>query len=91
LHKLAPDYVLFPFSCDFSDGSFDQERWDREEEPAYAARAASLGCTILMVNGLEDPGVFEYPSYGGATVVSAAGEILARWPLGRTGILYVEV
>lgn len=88
---LSPDYLLFSFARSFSDGSLDQKRWGSDEEAEYAARASAVGCTALMVNGLEDPAVFEYPSFGGAMVVSASGEILARWPLGKPGILHREV
>ena len=55
LREIAPDYVLFPFSRNFGDGSFDQERSDREEESDYAAQAALLDATTLMVNGLGLP------------------------------------
>jgi predicted amidohydrolase len=91
MREMAPDYVLFPFARCFSDGSFDQARWDREEEPEYVARAALLGCATLMVNELGDPLVRECPAFGGALVVSADGRVLARWPLGEPGILLVEV
>ncbi|NQT18259.1 MAG: carbon-nitrogen hydrolase family protein [Planctomycetes bacterium] len=91
LREIAPDYVLFPFSRNFGDGSFDQERWDREEESDYAAKAALLGATTFMVNGLEDRSLTEYPSFGGALAVSAEGKPLCRWPLGAPGILYAEV
>jgi len=90
LRELGPDYVLFPFARSFRDGSFDQETWDGAEEPEYVARAALLGCTTLMVNQLEDPAVAEYPSFGGALVVSATDEVTARWALGKPGILYTE-
>lgn len=89
--RLAPDYVLCPLARNFADASFDQERWDREEESHYAARAALLGCTTLMVNQLDAPSRVEYPSFGGAMVVQATGEIVARWPLGKPGILYAEL
>lgn len=91
VRKLAPDYLLFPFARSFSDAGFEQERWDREEESEYAARAAAAGCTTLMANILEAPGLTEWPSFGGAMVVSASGDILARWPLGTPGVLYAEV
>ena len=87
LREVRPDLLLFPFARNFSDGSFDQDRWSREEEAAYAARAAVAGCTTLMVNLLEDAVEREYPGFGGAMVVSPLGEVLARWPLGSPGIL----
>ena len=91
VREIAPNYVLFPFSRNFSDSSFDQEQWQREEEPAHIARAALLNCTTLMVNQLQDPNLSAYPAFGGAMVVSDRGEIVARWPLGKPGILYAEV
>jgi len=91
VRQTHPDYLLFPFARNFNDGSFDQERWDREEEAWYVERAAAVGCTTLMVNMLYDPEQLEYPSFGGALAVSAAGDVLARWPLGKQGILYAQV
>lgn len=91
LREVRPDTLLFPFARNFDDGSFDQERWDREEEPEYLARAALVGCTVLMVNVLGDPSLGPWPSFGGAMAVSADGQIAARWPLGTPGILYAEV
>ena len=85
------DYVLWPVARNFSDGSFCQERWDREEESEYVAAAASTGTTTLMVNRLVEPTSSEYPSFGGALVTSRIGEVTARLPLARPGILYVEV
>lgn len=87
---LAPDYLLFPFARNFPDGSLDQARWNREEEAAYASRAAAIGCTALTVNALGDADTDEYPGFGGALVVSCDGEVVARWPLGKPGILYAD-
>jgi len=91
MRELEPDCVLFPISRNFSDASFDQEKWDREEEPEYARRAGLLGCTVLMVDQLEDRELSDYPSFGGAMVVSASGDIVARWPLAKKGILLADV
>jgi N-carbamoylputrescine amidase len=91
VRDLGPDCVLFPFARSFSDGSFDQQRWEREEQAAYVGRATMLGCTTLMVNGLDDPTTCEYPSFGGAMVVSRQGDVTATWPLGRPGTLYADV
>ncbi len=87
---LGPDYVLFPFARSFSNGSLDQERWDCQEQPGYIERARMTGATVLMANSLECPGVSEWPSFGGALAVARSGEVLARFPLGRRGVLYVE-
>ena len=91
LREARPDILLFPFARNFGDGRFDQVRWDREEEPAYVARAARVGCPTLMANLLGDPALTQWPSFGGALVVDAGGEVTARWPLGRPGILYADV
>lgn len=91
LRALRVDYLLFPFSRNFNDGSFDQDRWDREEAAAYAAAGTWHDCTTLMVNLIEDPDEFEYASFGGAMVVSAEGEVLASRPLGVPGILLTDV
>jgi len=89
--KLKPDIVLFPFARNFSDGSCDQAKWDREEKPEYVARAVATGTTTLMVNLIEDPKVTEYGSFGGAMVVSADGSVVAEHPLGQPGGLIVDL
>jgi len=89
--ELKPDVVLFPFARNFTDGSCDQARWDREERPEYVARAAKTGATTLMVNLIEDAKASDYPAFGGAMVVSAGGEIIAEHPLGQPGGLIVDV
>jgi len=89
--RLRPDVVLFPFARNFGDGSFDQARWDREEEAVYVGRAAHLGCTVLMVNVLGDPARDPWPSFGGALAVAPSGEVMARKPLGEQGVLFVDL
>jgi nitrilase len=91
IRNSAPDYVLWPIARNFADGSFSQERWDREEESEYIAAAARTGATTFMVNRLVDPASSKYPAFGGALVISQTGEVLARWPLGKPGILYTEM
>jgi predicted amidohydrolase len=86
-----PRYLLWPIARCFNDGSFDQLRWDWQEEPQYLERARLTGCTTLMVNKLGDRSREECPSFGGALAVSSKGEAIARWPLGRRGILHVDI
>lgn len=86
-----PDLLLFPFARSFGDGSFDQERWDREELSAYATRAASVGATTLMVNALESSATTDHPSFGGTWVVAPGGDVIARHPLGQAGTLVVDL
>lgn len=88
---LRPDLLLLPFARNFGDGSFDDARWLRDEQPEYAARAAVVGCTALMVNSLDDPETTECPAFGGALAVAPTGEVLARKPLGQPGILFADV
>ena len=72
-------------------GRRPRRRWDREEQAAYATRARAVGCPVLMVNVLEDPAATPWPSFGGAMVVSPSGQVLARLPLGREGLLMADV
>lgn len=91
IRENSPDYVLWLVARNFSDGSFSQERWDRDEEPEYVAAGASTGAITLMVNRLVAPTSSDYPSFGGALVISPRGEVTARLPLATPGTLYVDV
>ena len=90
VRQLKPDWLLFPFARCFDDGSYDQERWDREEKPVYAERVASAGAVTLMANYLADR-AFDGGSFGGAMVVSGDGEVIAAYPLGRPGMLVLDL
>jgi predicted amidohydrolase len=68
----------------------DTERWLREERQAYADAVRTLQVTALIVNGLEDPTQPE-ASFGGAMVVSPAGDILAESPHGTEDALIFDV
>ena len=88
---LSPDWVLFPFARCFAGGGVDQDRWDREEMPAYVARVQSVGAPALMVYYLADGDTLpEDHSFGGAFVVLADGTIHAQMPLGVEGLLVVD-
>ncbi len=89
--RLRPDYLLFPFARSVGNGSWDQQRWDSQEEAQYASRVTRVGCTTLMVNVLQNRALAQWPTFGGAMVVSARGAVLVRWPLGRPGVLVVDV
>ncbi len=86
VRAMSPDLLLFPFARSFADGTFDQERWEREERPAYCERVRRVGVTTLMANYLSDDGCF-----GGAMAVAADGTVLTSLPIGREGILYAKV
>jgi len=91
IRQISPDYVLWPIARNFSDGSFNQDKWDLEEDRNYVAAAAGTATTTLMVNRLVDPASSDWPSFGGALAVSKKGQVIARWPLAKPGILYIQV
>lgn len=86
IRDMKIDYLLNPMSRD--DNSCDQARWDRETRSEYLARVAMTRTTALIVNGLG--GNFD-PAFGGAMVVSPEGKVVAELPLGKPGILVVDM
>lgn len=90
VRKLKPDWLLVPFSRCFDNGTYDQSRWDKEEKSEYIARVKLAGTTTFMVNYLADKDL-DGGSFGGAMVVSANGEIVDEFPLGKKGILNVDL
>ncbi len=91
VRALDVDWLLFPFARNFNDNSYDQERWDRDEEPWYRAQAARTGSTTLMVNYLADPAWEPDRVFGGALVVAPSGEAIAKLRLGQAGLLVVDL
>jgi len=91
MHCPAPDWLLFPFAREFDDGSWSQERWDREELPEYARRIRMVGTTTLMVNYLAGEELPDDRSFGGALVVSGDGTVVHSFPLGRAGTLIIDL
>ena len=87
--NLRPDWLLFPFARRFRDRSYDQEQWDREEKPEYAQRVKLAGITTLMTNYVADRDFSG--SFGGAMVVSSDGTVMDSFPLGKSGILLVNL
>ncbi len=86
---LKPDLLLVLMSRSFEDCSHDQHRWEAEELPYYLRRVARAGVTTLLVNSVagEDCG----GDFGGAMAVSGAGELIASFPLGKAGVLLVDL
>jgi len=91
VRTLNPDWLLFPFARGFDDGTCDQARWEREELGAYAARVRMAGVTTLLVNYLDDGDLEDDNSFGGAWVISGAGDVLAQKSLGQDGLLLVTM
>ena len=88
---LKVDIMLYPFARCFSDGSMDQNRWDTEELPEYITRVQLTRTPTLMVNYLADSSLGDGNSFGGAYAISASGEIIGSYPLGKPGILLVDL
>ncbi len=91
VRTLGVDWVLLPFARAFDDGIMDQARWDREEMEAYCRQVRAIGVTTLLVNYLAGDDLEEDSTCGGAWVISADGEVLARYPLGQEGLLSVTL
>lgn len=87
---LNVDWLLFPFARCFDDGSYDQQRWDQREKAQYAKRAARTGAVCLMVNYLSEKEL-DGGSFGGGMIVGRDGSILAEMPLGKPGLLVIDV
>ena len=85
MRSLAPDLLLVPFVRSFEDESIDQDRWQREELPDYAERVARTGVNTLLTAYLREP------MFGGAMAISGGGEVTRALPIGREGILLVDV
>ncbi len=56
----------------------------------YAGRVRRLGASTLMVNYLADTELGD-GSFGGAWMVDAMGEVQASLPLGKVGLLIVDL
>jgi len=91
VRDLGLDWLLFPFAREFDDGSHCQERWEREEKPEYQQRVRLVGVTTLMTNYLAGKGLPDANNFGGAMVVSGDGTVIASFPLGKVGILVVDL
>lgn len=89
IEELRPDWILFPFARCFEDGIYDQKRWE-EEKRKYIERVKLAGSITLMVNYFADKEL-DGGSFGGAMVVSPIGEIIAEMPIGKEGMLHVEI
>jgi predicted amidohydrolase len=88
---LRADWLLFPFARCFSDGTVDQDCWDREELPEYLERVKMVRTPALMANYLADSSLKDDNGFGGAFFASAEGKLIASRPLGKEGMLIVEI
>lgn len=90
VRDLKPDLLLFPFARCFGDGTADQGKWDREELPQYLDRIQTAGVPALMVNYLAERTLGDN-SFGGAHFVLAEGKLISSLPLGRPGMLVMDM
>jgi predicted amidohydrolase len=88
--RLAPslDVLIAPMSRSFDKRSPDGDRWVSEERQAYLEAIKAIGTATLITNAFEIN--TDAPSFGGAMVVSATGELLAESPHGTDSILTWE-
>ncbi len=82
VHELDPslDLLLVPMSRPFSESMPDINHWISRERQMYLEAVRGAGVTTLIVNALEIN--TDDPSFGGAMIVSADGELLAESPVG---------
>ena len=81
------DLLFVPMARSFEDNTFNQRKWDNEEEIYYTERVKQIGIKTFIVNYLSD---FDY-SFGGTFYISNRGKMLSKYPLGKEGILYVNI
>ncbi|HSV72186.1 MAG TPA: hypothetical protein VLH79_00305 [Chthonomonadales bacterium] len=84
------DLLLYRFGRALDDGSVNQERWEREELPYYAAQIREAGVPTLMVNDLGTPEL-GHSHFGGAWVVGMGGSVRASVALVREGLLVCDL
>jgi len=90
IRRLDPSLslLIMPMSRSFDKRSPDVERWISEERQIYMDAVKAVGVATLIVNALEIN--TEAPSFGGAMIVSADGELLAESPHGTDTVLLWE-
>lgn len=92
VREMDVDYLLYPMSRNYIGDAYDQAKWDMETRTEYVDRAKLAGASLLLVNQLG--GSFEPDAgdaFGGAMAVSKDGRTLAEMPLGRPGLLLVNL
>lgn len=88
--QLAPslDLLIVPMARSFDKCSPDVDRWVSEERRVYIEAVKTVNVTTLIVNGLEVN--TDDPSFGGAMIINADGELLAESPHGTDTTLVWE-
>ncbi|HAV91925.1 TPA: hypothetical protein DCW38_01935 [candidate division WOR-3 bacterium] len=83
--ELKADYLLLPYARSFIDCSFDNEKWEKEELPAYCGQAKKADAVVIGVNSLDN----EY--FGGGFILSKAGKIILSFDLGIEEMITKEM
>lgn len=88
--KLDPslNLLIMPMARSFDKCSPDIDRWISEERQVYIEAVKAVSVTTLIVNALEIN--TDAPSFGGAMIVNANGELLAESPHGTDNALMWE-
>ena len=81
--------LLVPTARSFDGQSPDGQRWETEERQVYLDAVKQAGVFTVIVNAMETG--TEEPSFGGALVISAQGELLAESPHGSDEILIYDL
>ncbi len=80
--------LIVPLARSFAGRSPDRARWEREERQVYLEAVRRVGLPTVLVNALEEG---QDPSFGGAMVVGADGEVLAESPHGSDALLLYDL
>jgi N-carbamoylputrescine amidase len=91
LRDLNPKWLLYPFARGFDDYTWDQRRWDSTVRAEYTSCVKRAGVTTLMANSLADENEEMGGDFGGAMAVKGDGTVIAEYPLGKPGILVVNI
>ncbi|MEW6718282.1 MAG: carbon-nitrogen hydrolase family protein [Chloroflexota bacterium] len=83
------DLLIVPMARSFDGRSPDVDRWVSEERQAYLEAVAQIGLTTVIINALDQNA--KEGAFGGAMVVSAAGELLAESPHGSDDLLVYDL
>jgi predicted amidohydrolase len=83
------DWLMVPMARCFDSDVNDVAQWYAEERHYYARQAAKAGINMLLVNQPTQCADSDY--FGGATVFTRTGDIIAEYPLQQPGMLVVDL
>ncbi|MCK5743308.1 MAG: carbon-nitrogen hydrolase family protein [Caldisericia bacterium] len=89
--NIDADWMFYLVAVSFEDNISNQKEWDTIVSFEYGKRVKMANTPALMVNYLVDKSIKDDDSYGGAFVISKDGEFLVSYPLGKEGMLIVDI